>query len=116
VESGTVLKVVAVAREDLARGFSLTGLDVIPVEDASAAVEVVRELIASRDSGLIILEEGLLEEMEERTKESLLARSVPLIVTVAGELVWQDVEQLPPDDYLTELIRHAVGYQLNVQL
>ncbi len=111
-----MLKVVAVMREDLALGFSLTGLDVIPVKDAAAAVEVVREVIDSRESGLIALEQGLLEEMEERTRESLLARNVPLIVPVPGELAWRDVEELPPDDYLAELIRHAVGYQLNVQL
>jgi vacuolar-type H+-ATPase subunit F/Vma7 len=114
--SGAVLKVVAVTREDMARGFSLTGLDVIPVRDASAAVEVVRQLIDSRESGLIILEEGLLQEMEERTRESLLERNIPLVVPVPGELAWRDVEQLPPDEYLAELIRHAVGYQLNVQL
>ena len=111
-----MLKVVGVMREDLALGFALSGLDVIAVKDGQAAVEAVSRVIEGQESGLIILEEGLLEEMEERTRESFLESNIPMIVPFPGELVWQDVEQLVTDEYLAELIRHAVGYQLNVQL
>jgi len=111
-----VLKVVCVMSRELALGFSLTGVEVVPVNEPSGAQEAVKELISGREAGLIVIEESLLEGMEERAREQLLDSSVPLVVPVPGELAWRDVEELPPDDYVSELIRRAVGYQLNVQL
>jgi vacuolar-type H+-ATPase subunit F/Vma7 len=111
-----VLKVVCIMREELALGFSLTGVDVMHVAGAEEAARTVHQVIADREWGLVILEEGLLDEMEQNTREELMQSNVPLIVPVPGQLVWQDVEQLPPDQYVAELIRRAVGYQLDVQL
>jgi vacuolar-type H+-ATPase subunit F/Vma7 len=93
-----VLRVVCVMSRELSLGFSLTGVEVFPVEDPARALQAVQEFVAGRD------------------REELLDSSVPLVVPLPGELAWRDVEELPPDDYVAELIRRAVGYQLNVQL
>jgi len=101
---------------ELALGFSLTGVEVVPARDSVIALGAVQELVAGGEAGLIVIEESLLEGMEERTREELLDSSVPLVVPIPGELTWRDVEELPPDDYVAELIRRAVGYQLDIQL
>jgi vacuolar-type H+-ATPase subunit F/Vma7 len=111
-----VLKVVCVMSAELALGFSLTGVEVVAAQDPAAALRAVRELMAGQEAGLIVIEERLLQEMEERDREELMGSSVPLVVPISGELAWRDVEELPPDEYVAELIRRAVGYQLNVQL
>jgi vacuolar-type H+-ATPase subunit F/Vma7 len=111
-----VLRVVCVMSRELSLGFSLTGVEVFPVEDPARALQAVQEFVAGREAGLIVIEERLLEGMADRDREELLDSSVPLVVPLPGELAWRDVEELPPDDYVAELIRRAVGYQLNVQL
>ena len=110
------MRVVCVMTRELSLGFSLTGVEVMPVSDSPQALRAVEELLAGREAGLVVIEEKLLEGMEGRTREKLLDSSVPLVVPVPGELVWRDVEELPPDDYVAELIRRAVGYQLDIKL
>jgi len=109
-------KAAAILSGELASGFALTGLEVIPVADATAGREVLLEAAGKPEYGLLIVEEGLLEEMEPRVREALLARNAPLIVSIPGELRWSAAARPQSDDYVAALIRRAVGYQLNIQL
>ncbi len=109
-------KVAAILPAELASGFALTGLEVIPVEDVAAGREALLEAAGKPEYGLLIVEEGLLEAMEPRAREALLARNAPLIVSIPGELRWSAAAPQQGDDYVAALIRRAVGYQLNIQL
>jgi vacuolar-type H+-ATPase subunit F/Vma7 len=109
-------KAAAILPGELASGFALTGLEVVPAEDADAAREALLEAAGKPEYGLLIVEEGLLEAMEPRIREALLARNAPLIVSIPGELRWSAPSGPQADDYVAALIRRAVGYQLNIQL
>jgi vacuolar-type H+-ATPase subunit F/Vma7 len=109
-------RVAAILPGGLASGFSLIGLEVIRVEDAAAGREALLEAAGKPEYGLLIVEEKLLEALEPRTREELLARNAPLIVSIPGELRWSAGDQEKKDDYVALLIRRAVGYQLNIQL
>ena len=111
-----MLRVLAVASREIASGFSLTGVDVSVASDPEAALEEIREASASRDYGIIIVEEALWNGIDQRARDALLASNTPLVIPVPAELRWMDVEDLSPDDHLAGLIRHAVGHQLAIKL
>ena len=109
-------RVIAVLGEQAALGFALTGMDVIRVPDPAAARSALREAAESAETGLVIVEEALLEALEAGARERLLASNRPLFIPVRIDLTWVPEGQAPEDDYVAKLIRHAVGYQLNIQL
>jgi len=111
-------RVVAVLRSDLAAGFSLTGVDVIRVteERPGAAREALQGAVENREYGLVIVDETLLRDVDERFRASLHERNLPLVVPVPGDLTWSDGEAGTEDEYVAQLVKRAVGYQLKVQL
>ncbi len=109
-------KVVAVLGAEAALGFALTGVEVLRVDDPAGAPEVVAEAVENREHGLVIVEEALLERLDAASREALLARNAPLVLPVRLGLRWASEGKEAEDDYVAKLIRHAVGYQLNIQL
>jgi vacuolar-type H+-ATPase subunit F/Vma7 len=109
-------KVVAVLGAEAALGFALTGVEVIRVPDPAGAADALREAVENREHGLVIVEESLLDSLDAATREAALARNLPLLVPVRLGLRWASEGRAAEDDYVARLIRHAVGYQLNIQL
>jgi vacuolar-type H+-ATPase subunit F/Vma7 len=109
-------RVIAVLGEQAALGFALTGMEVIRVRDPGSARAALREASENAEAGLLIVEEALLAALEAGARERLLAGNRPLCIPVRIDLRWVPEGQAPEDDYVAKLIRHAVGYQLNIQL
>lgn len=105
----------AVLTEGLAAGFSLTGVSVEVAVDAAAAREAVREAVENRECGILLLDEELFNSFAERERDLLLQRTSPLVVLLPGEMRWVEVEEVARDDYVADLIKRAVGYQLNIR-
>jgi vacuolar-type H+-ATPase subunit F/Vma7 len=97
-------------------GFALTGVEVHRVNNAEEGEEALDAAMENDEHGIIVLDENLMNDMDQRRINRYFERTVPLIVPLPGELVWRDVEEMSQDDYVARLIRHAVGYQLNIQL
>ena len=109
-------KVLAVLSQDLGAGFALAGAEVSVAADPAAARTALDAAVAGRAYGIIIVQEELLQGMGEQTRKAFAESTVPLIIEVSGEMVWRMAEGAPPDDYVAQLIRRAVGYQLNIKL
>ena len=109
-------RIVGILREDAAAGFSLTGIDVMPVAGPAEFKRALLAAVDSREYGLVIADRQLLEALDERTRDAIAARSIPLIVPIPSEMRWADAEEMPEDDTVAMLIRRAVGYQLNIRL
>jgi len=109
-------RVLAVLGSEAALGFALTGMEVLRVAEPGAARRALREAVESAEAGLLIVEEALLAALEPGERERLLASNRPLLVPVRVDLRWAPEGQQAEDDYVAKLIRHAVGYQLNIQL
>lgn len=105
----------AVLAEGLGAGFPLAGVPV-EVADRSTAREAILAAASARDCGILIVDENLFASLGDRERESLLQRTVPLLVLLPGELKWGEVEEMGSDEYVAELIRRAVGYQLNIRM
>ena len=104
----------AVLGEGLGAGFHLAGIAVEIITDAGLARSAIMAACRARECGILITEEELFQSLNDRERESLLARNVPLIVLVPGDMRWGEVAEMKSDDYVAALIRRAVGYQLNI--
>jgi vacuolar-type H+-ATPase subunit F/Vma7 len=109
-------KVLALVGEDLGAGFALSGVEILRTADPAAARSALEAAFASGAYGIIIIEEELVKGFSEETRKSLRERTIPLVITVPGEMKWRETEGAPADDYVARLIRRAVGYQLNIKL
>lgn len=109
-------KVLVILPREMGGGFALTGVEVQRVNDAAAGEKALEAAMENEEYGIVVIDEGLMEEMDQRRVDRYFAQNVPLIIPLPGELVWRDVEDMKQDDYVARLIRHAVGYQLNIQL
>ena len=108
-------RVLAILREDLGSGFALAGVEVRKAKDRVAGRDALRAAIAGRAYGVIVVEEELLQSLSPETREQVDAATVPLVIAIPGEMLWQE-QAAPADDYVARLIKRAVGYQLNINV
>ena len=106
----------AVLAEGLGAGFSLAGAEVEVVADRESAREAILAAATDRDCGILVLDEQLFSALGDRERESILQRTIPLVIMLPGELRWGEVEEIGSDEYVAALIRRAVGYQLNIRM
>jgi len=106
----------AISEKELARGFTLAGLDTLTVSDAKEASRALEKIISDGKYGIVIMDEKLSSELDKQVKTALSRSDGPMLVSIPAELRWHDTEKLPHDDYVARLIRRAVGYQLNIKL
>lgn len=102
--------------EDLSLGFALAGIESRSVANAAAAAEVLESAVESGDYGIIIVDSSLMEQLDARMRTRLSKSTLPLIITIPGEMRWRDTESVPKDDYVARLIRRAVGYRLAIKM
>jgi vacuolar-type H+-ATPase subunit F/Vma7 len=109
-------RVLALVRRDLGTGFALAGVEVGLAENAAAARAALDAAMAGKVYGLVIVEEELMAGMDPALRAAFGASTVPLVIEVSGAMLWRETQEGPSDDYVAQLIRRAVGYQLNIKL
>lgn len=123
----------AVCSEAVAPGMATTGIPVHVAEDADAALACIEEIRERGEAGVLLLEEGLHEELEasghlplrgrgdgstgtrggEREEvEAAPGRAAPAILPFPGP-VW--VERPPAEERVLEILRRAVGYRVKLR-
>ena len=107
------MKILVIVSEALCRGFALTGIDTFEAGSYKVASEEVSRVLDCDDYALVIVDENYMKQFDEQLKLSIEESNVPLVVSVPGEMRWQDTETKPDDNYISQLIRNAIGYQLN---
>ena len=107
-------KVLVIASGDLCLGFGLTGVETRPVKDVESAESALNAAVETGEYGIVIIDDQLLDGFDQRTRNTALAMTVPLVVAAPCDMKWRDVEDIPGDDYVARLIQRAIGYQLNV--
>lgn len=108
--------VTAILPQSLADGFALCGLAVVYAETPEQTKSAIEDAIENGDHGIVVVSEEMVNRIDERSARRFHERSVPLIITIPGDLVWRDPEEERSDEYAAALIRRAIGYQLNIRL
>jgi len=109
-------RILALLGRDLGSGFALSGIEVAAMSDADALRVALNAAVESHAFGLVVVEEGMMQDLGEEARKEYAAMNVPLIVEVPGALEWPEQERVPDDGYVAGLIRRAVGYALSLKL
>ena len=73
---------------------------VLVEQDRLGELETILAAAADRECGILVLDEELFAALSERERESILQRTVPLVVMLPGELRWGEVEEITSDEYV----------------
>ncbi|MCK5139567.1 MAG: V-type ATP synthase subunit F [Thermodesulfovibrionia bacterium] len=104
-------KIAFITRGDAEYGFTLAGVNQY-VTELENAEKMLREIVSEPDTGLVIIDERLLEGINDE-KLRALERTWHgiLIVLPAPERARIEIE-----DYAARLIRRAIGYHVKLSL
>lgn len=109
-----MFRVVAIGGQEFCTGFALAGIETLLVTEPTEQ-EVFTHALAQDDLALVILDEQWLEAVE-RVRPDTMKAQLPIVIPVPGKMQWRDVEQPGEDQYIAQLIRQAVGYQLDINI
>ena len=104
-------KVVFITPPDAEYGFKLTGLSHYTCTDEDVE-DTLRNITAEPGTGLLIVDERLLKNIEEERLQEM-ERSWKGILVVMPSPEERGVEV---EDYATRLIQRAIGYHVRLQL
>ena len=96
--------------EKLAKGFELTGVDVLTSDSKEKTEDLLFKTIEAKQAGLVILPQEHLEKFGERTLKSLEKLEMPLIVPVP----MTQESGITPEEYVSQMVRRAIGYQVKI--
>jgi vacuolar-type H+-ATPase subunit F/Vma7 len=97
----------------LAPGFRLAGLLVDEVADRNDAGERLLFAAAQPHTGILLVEQALLDAVPEQTRHEVERRAVPILVPVPAP-AWLGGPS-GAEDYILELLRRAIGYRVRLQ-
>jgi len=100
-------------RPEIGTGFALAGLhptDVAATEDGAAPL---RDLLATPDVGVVLMEERLYDRLPEDLRRQLGKRPLPMVVPFPGPEWGARAET--PEAYIVELLRQVIGYRVRLK-
>jgi vacuolar-type H+-ATPase subunit F/Vma7 len=106
-------RVVVLCRPASAAGFALAGLQPLEVQDASEATRKLESLLADAGLGILLIESGLYDALEDEARRHISSRVLPLVIPFPGP-AWA-TRAAATDAYVVELLRRAIGYQVRLR-
>ncbi len=104
-------KILVIVNSEIGPGFKLSGVDVVSPSTTEEAEKIVEKEIEEARYGIIILDENFLQNFSDKVKNEVLDSVVPLIVPVNLSRVSKE----SPEEYLENVVRRAVGFQIKVR-
>ncbi|MDD5448180.1 MAG: V-type ATP synthase subunit F [Actinomycetota bacterium] len=106
-------KVVILTDHDTACGFRLAGVDVREAENPSDAQEKVRLLLSDEETGILAVNEGFMEVLDEQIKEQIEKSYRPIVVSLpVREKLGTTAERRA---FLSRLVHRAVGFDVTLK-
>ena len=99
--------IVVVGDAPTCTGFRLAGVSSVHIADEGNAGEIIDGLISSSDSGIIIVNERLLERLDSKMRKKIERLAKPVIIAVPDKD--GATEQA---DSLKNMVKKALGFEL----
>jgi vacuolar-type H+-ATPase subunit F/Vma7 len=96
----------------VAAGFRLAGLTPMEASDSPEGASRLRECLASRQLGVLLIEDWIYNRLSETDRRSLARRALPMIVPFPGPAWAPGAEG--PEALIAELLRQAIGYRVRL--
>jgi V/A-type H+-transporting ATPase subunit F len=108
-----VRKYQVITDPESALGFRLAGVETLVAETPESAERLLQEAVNANDSGIILINQNFLNRFSDSFQRKLEKLGLPLIIPVPISNTWWREE--PAEDYIFNLIRRAIGYQLKIK-
>lgn len=100
--------IVVLGNSAMCTGFSLAGVQrLYPVATPADGEQMLAQLLASSDVGIVIVEEALLEQVDWRLRRRIEAAAKPVVVAIPGRA--GPAEQA---ESLAKLVKRALGFDI----
>jgi vacuolar-type H+-ATPase subunit F/Vma7 len=99
-------------RPAAAAGFALAGLAAHEVPEGADARAVVESALAGGEPGVVLLEEGLYDELSEDVRALMDRSANPVVIPFPGP-GWGVTH--PAEERVVELLRRAIGYRVRLR-
>lgn len=96
-----------------AAGFRLAGLAVDEIAKSEDAGSRLQILAALPHTGILLVEQALLDAVPETVRRDIERRAVPILVPIPAP-AWAGAPS-GAEDYILELLRRAIGYRVRLQ-
>ena len=98
---------------ETATGFRLAGVEVRETSGENA-VSDLESIIESGDYGLVAVDEGLIEDPVKATARTMRGRDLPVILPMPSLGATFDEQAGDPTEYMKELVRSAIGFDIKI--
>ena len=103
-------RLLIITRPAYVSGFRLAGVDVFGVADVEAAEELIQEWLRAGETGLLAIDEGILERMDPRViKQLRAAEQLPYLAIPGGEPLGLEASRRAR---IAGMIRRAIGFHI----
>ena len=103
-------RLLIITRPAYVPGFRLAGVDVFGVEDVEGAEELIQGWLEAGESGLLAIDEGVLERMDARViKQLRAAEQMPYLAIPGGEPLGPEASR---QVRIAGMIRRAIGFHI----
>ncbi|HKI55999.1 MAG TPA: V-type ATP synthase subunit F [Trueperaceae bacterium] len=106
-------KMVVLTDSETAVGFRLAGVEVREVA-ADEAKDVLEELIAADDYGLLVVDEGLIPDPIAASERAMRGRELPVVLPLPslGQAFGEEDDAV---SYMKSLVRNAIGFDIKLE-
>jgi len=105
-------RLVAISSPGLSAGFALAGVPVFEATDSVDAARQIEDLLGDADISVLIIDQGLHEDLPEELRRSLQRVPFPVVIPVPGP-DW--TKESTAHEYIVEILRRAIGYRVRLQ-
>ena len=100
-------------RPEVGTGFSLAGLAPFDASSNEAGAAVLRELMADKETGVVLVQDAMYDALPEDVRRQLGRRPLPLVVPFPGPVWTRRPEEA--ESYIIELLRQVIGYRVRLK-
>jgi vacuolar-type H+-ATPase subunit F/Vma7 len=101
------------SRPEIGAGFGLAGLRPVEAATAREAGERLRDLQATPEVGVVLIEEEFYDRLPEELRRQIGRKPLPLVVPFP-EPAWLGRPEAA-DAYIVELLRQVIGYRVRLR-
>lgn len=102
-----------VCRPEIAAGFALAGLTVLPATSAAGAASDLGHLLQQSEIGVVLMEQDYYDALPAELRATVARRALPMLVPFSGP-VWEKAAE-DVGAYIVELLRQAIGYRVRLR-
>ncbi len=102
-------KVIIITNPELATGFRLAGVEVLPAKTAEEARDLLLSLLRREDISIVAINDDYLASLKEEERRQLWETYRPLVLGIPAGVISPERRRT---DYILELIRWAVGFEV----